>query len=345
MAHVMKVSDFTYELPEQRIAQHPPKRRGSSRLLVLDRADGRIEHRKYSDMASYLSPGDVVILNDTRVIKARLLANNSSGQLRELLLLEDHHTIDPYSRKVLHRGKLHGGEELYVNGAVITVNTVLEGGVAQISSDTPLLELAERAGSVPLPPYMHREATKEDTERYQTVFAREPGSVAAPTASLNFTKELEAALRVKGVHVAYLTLHVGLGTFLPIRSDDIEQHDMHSEYFVIPEETIKTIQDCKHNGGRIVAVGTTVARTLEFAHQQVLHEEPTDISGEADIFIYPGYAFKAVDMLLTNFHAPKSTVLMLAAGFAGWDNLKHAYDEAVAAEYAFLSYGDSMLIL
>lgn len=345
MAHVMKVSDFSYELPERLIAQHPPEHRGSSRLLVLERASGRLEHRGYSDMASYLKPGDVVVLNDTRVIKARLLAKNNSGQPRELLLLEDHHTVDPYARKALYRGKLRSGEELRINGSSIRIDSVMDGGIAKISSDTPLLELAEQAGSVPLPPYMHRTATQEDTERYQTVFAREPGSVAAPTASLNFTEKLEAELRAKGVHIAYLTLHVGLGTFLPIRSDKIEQHDMHSEYFEIPKETVEIIQNCRYNSGKIVAVGTTVARTLEYAEQQILRQEPADISGEADIFIYPGYTFKSVDMLLTNFHAPKSTVLMLAAGFAGWDDLKHAYDEAVAKDYAFLSYGDSMLIL
>ncbi len=222
---------------------------------------------------------------------------------------------------------------------------VLAGGLAKISSKTPLLELAEHAGTVPLPPYMHRTAGKEDIERYQTIFAREPGSVAAPTASLNFTQELESILLKKGVKIAYLTLHVGLGTFLPIRSDDIEQHNMHSEYFEIPEATVTMIQTAKKNKNKVVALGTTVARTLEFTKQPLLHKKPADITGEADIFIYPGYEFKVVDSLLTNFHAPGTTVLMLAAAFAGWDNLKHAYNEAMNENYAFLSYGDSMLIL
>lgn len=341
----MKVSDFTYELPEELIALHPPTVRGASRLLICDREGGKLDHTKYSELADYLNPGDVLVLNDTKVIKARLLAKNSNNQVRELLLLEDHHTIDQFTRKVLYRGKIHEGEVLNVSNNDVSVVQILDGGIAIISSATPLLELAEHVGSVPLPPYMHREATNEDTERYQTVFAKEPGSVAAPTASLNFTPELEQKLRDKGIHIAYLTLHVGLGTFLPIRTDDIETHNMHSEYFEIPKETIKIIQKSRLNSSRIVALGTTVARTMEFAQQQILHEKPEDISGEANIFIYPGYDFKVIDSLLTNFHAPKSTVLMLTAAFAGWDNLEHAYSEAIKDKYSFLSYGDSMLII
>ena len=341
----MRVSDFNYELPEERIALHPPVVRGSSRLLELDRHTGRIKHRNYADLHKFLKTGDLLVLNDTKVIKARLIAHNANGQIRELLLLEDHHTIDPLRRKVLYRGKIRENDTLTVQDTPVLVEQILDSGIAVISSKTPLLNLAERAGSVPLPPYMHREATQEDIERYQTVFAREPGSVAAPTASLNFTDDLEASLRAKGVDIAYLTLHVGIGTFLPIRSEEIEQHDMHSEYFEIPEATVEMIKNTKLNGGRIVALGTTVARTLEFAHKQIIHEKQADITGEADIFIYPGYDFKIVDGLLTNFHAPKSTVLMLAAAFAGWDNLERAYQEAIQEKYAFLSYGDSMLIL
>lgn len=314
-------------------------------MLVLNRNTKDLEHRSYADITDYLQPGDVLVLNDTKVIKARLLAKNSKSQLRELLLLEDHHTLDTHERKALYRGKLHEGELLMVGNKPIRVDEVIDGGIAKISSDIPLLSIAETTGAVPLPPYMHRDANKEDIERYQTVFAREPGSVAAPTASLNFTKKLEQTLRDKGVQIAYLTLHVGLGTFLPIRSDDIEAHDMHSEYFVISKETIEIIQSAKRNSGKIVALGTTVARTLEFAHHQILDEKPAHISGEADIFIYPGYAFKTLDGLLTNFHAPKSTVLMLAAAFAGWNTLLRAYEEAINKDYAFLSYGDSMLIL
>lgn len=341
----MNVSDYTYELPEELVALHPPEVRGASRLLVLDRNTGSIKHQKYTDIVDFLNTDDLLVLNDTRVIKARLIATNSNSQQRELLLLEDHHTIDPYTRKVLYRGKIKPNEKLSVGDTVVVIESVLPGGVALISCNVPLLELAEISGSVPLPPYMHRDATEEDINRYQTVFAKEPGSVAAPTASLNFTPELEKKLRAKGIKIAYLTLHVGMGTFLPIRTDDIQSHDMHSEYFEIPKETIELIQQTRVNSGRIVALGTTVARTLEFAHNQILEQKPENISGEADIFIYPGYKFKATDGLVTNFHAPKSTVLMLAAAFAGWDHLEHAYQEAIKEKYAFLSYGDSMLII
>jgi S-adenosylmethionine:tRNA ribosyltransferase-isomerase len=341
----MRVTDFTYNLPEERIAQFPPEVRGTTRLLVLNRQTGVIEHRTYADLADFLNPGDIVVLNDTKVIKARLLAVNSQGKSRELLLLEDHHTLDAYSRKVMYKGKIRAGEILSIQDTAITIDEVLEGGIAKISSRIPLLDLAEHIGSVPLPPYMHRDANQQDIERYQTVFAKVPGSVAAPTASLNFTDELREKLQAKGVQIAYITLHVGLGTFLPIRSNEIEGHVMHSEYFQVPKTTVEILQKAKQNSGNIVAVGTTVARTLEFCAEQIIKLAPHDLSGEANIFIYPGYKFKLISTVLTNFHAPKSTVLMLAAAFAGWDNLRNAYTEAIKQEYAFLSYGDSMLIL
>lgn len=344
----VKVSDFTYDLPEELIAQHPPKVRGTSRLLVLDKSSGKLTHKNYSDFADYVQTGDVVVLNNTKVIKARLLAKNSQGQDRELLLLEDHHNTDFTTRKVLYRGKLHEGESLTVQGVEVVIDKVLDGGTAHVSSPVNLLDLAEKTGLVPLPPYMHRDATKQDTLRYQTVFAHEPGSVAAPTASLNFTKELERKIIGRGAKIVYLTLHVGLGTFLPIRSDNVEDHKMHSEYFEIPPETTQAIHSAKASSHKVFAVGTTVARTLEYTQQnltdaQVRPGEP--LNGEADIFMYPGYKFGVVDGLLTNFHAPKSTVLMLAAAFAGWSNLESAYQEAIKEKYAFLSYGDSMLIV
>jgi S-adenosylmethionine:tRNA ribosyltransferase-isomerase len=341
----MRVSDFTYGLPEELIAQHPPKERGSSRLLVLDKQTGAVAHKQYADFVDYVQPGDIVVLNDTKVIKARLLAINANGQARELLLLEDHHNTDFTQRKALYRGKLHPGEQLDIKGMKVTVQAVQDGGIAEISSSGNLLDLAEHEGSVPLPPYIKHEATNEDAERYQTVFARDPGSVAAPTASLNFTHEMENKLKSKGAHLVYLTLHVGLGTFLPIRTDDIEAHQMHSEYFEIPKHTIQTIQQAKQSNHKTFAIGTTVARTLEYAKSHLIADiQAKSVFGEADIFIYPGYEFKVVDALLTNFHAPKTTVLMLAAAFAGWDNLKGAYEQAIQQNYAFLSYGDSMLI-
>jgi len=341
----MQVSDYTYQLPEKRIAQFPPEQRGASRLLVLGRKSGEVEHRHYGDMVDYLNPGDVVVLNDTRVIKARLEAKNAAGQSRELLLLEDHHTTDLTKRKVLYRGKIRAGEVLTIKGVKVEVEYVHEGGIAEIKSSQNLLELANHEGTVPLPPYMHREATPEDATRYQTVFANEAGSVAAPTASLNFTHELEQRLIKKGVKIAYLTLHVGLGTFLPIRTNNIEEHVMHSEYFEIPENTVQVLQKAHTKRSKIVAVGTTVARTLEFAADDILHTPAHHISGEANIFIYPGYKFKLASALLTNFHVPKSTILMLVASFAGWTHLQAAYAEAIEKQYAFLSYGDSMLVV
>lgn len=304
-----------------------------------------MEHRGYQHVTEYLSPGDVVVLNDTKVIKARLIATNNAGQPRELLLLEDHHNTDFTRRKALYRGKIRPGEQLTVARTPIKIESILGSGIAEVSSSVNLLDLANRAGTVPLPPYMHRDATSDDIARYQTVFAQNPGSIAAPTASLNFTQSLQKKLEDKGVIVAYLTLHVGLGTFLPIRSDKVEKHQMHSEYFQIPKKTVQLIQKAHPSDNKIVGVGTTVARTLEFVADDILNHPASDLSGEADIFIYPGYTFKLVNSLLTNFHAPKSTVLMLTAAFAGWSNLNHAYQEAIKERYAFLSYGDSMLII
>lgn len=341
----MHINDFDYNLPENLIAQFPPKTRGQSRLLVLNRKLRSVEHRDYADLVNYLNPGDVVILNDTKVIKARLAAINQKNQTKELLLLENHHAKDPTKWLALHRGKVHINETLYVSGTPLTITAKYEGGIVEVSSPANLLELAARAGSVPLPPYMNRSATKNDNERYQTVFAKKPGSVAAPTASLNITAELEEKLIKKGVVVDYLTLHVGLGTFMPIRTNQIKEHRMHSEYFNIPASTIKAIIEARKSNSRIVAIGTTVARTIEFAAGEILSGAHTQISGEADIFIYPGYEFKLVDVLLTNFHAPRTTVLMLAAAFADWENLETAYKIAVEEKYSFLSYGDSMLII
>jgi S-adenosylmethionine:tRNA ribosyltransferase-isomerase len=343
----MKTSDFDYELPEALIADQPPQERGASRLLVLDTQTGSITDQEYGDVASYVQPGDVVVLNDTKVIPARLqVAKQPGDQPRELILLEKHGRQDDWHRhKVLYRRSLAAGDKLQAaDGTELTVVETLGDGIAVISSPADLLELAARVGTVPLPPYMHRPATDADRERYQTIWAREAGSVAAPTASLNMTGAMLAALQAKGAIVCYATLHVGLGTFLPIRSDEVAGHVMHREYFEIPESTVAAIQQAKQAGREIWAVGTTITRTLEYAAGQILHQPAAPISGEADIFIYPGYAFQLVDNLLTNFHAPRSTVLMMAAAFAGWEQLLRAYHHAVKAKYHFLSYGDSMLI-
>ncbi len=334
----MKVSDYDYDLPEERIAKFPPKVRGSTRLLVLNRRTGEIHDSFYRNLADFLRPSDVLVLNDTRVRPSRLFCELPDGRERELVVLEKH-GAEP--EKVMYRGKLHTGDVLHLKGHPdlrLEVTRLLDGGIAEVSSGTPLATLAEQYGAVPLPPYLHRAATTDDRQRYQTVWAKNAGSAAAPTASLNMTEELLQKLADKGVNIKYLTLHVGLGTFLPIRTTNVEDHKMHSEWFEIPEPTLKAIKSAKKSGARVVALGTTVARTLEF------YGQTGRTSGEDDIFIYPGYQFTVVDALLTNFHAPKSTVLMLAAAFAGWGNLHHAYDHAVAKQYNFLSYGDSMLI-
>ena len=373
----MKLEDYTYNLPENLIAAHPPKVRGASRLLALNRKTGEISDSFYRNVADFFESGDVLILNDTKVIKARIFTQKESGAERELVILERHGGDDDWhTHKVMYRGKIKAGDVLTVKNSSekITVEQILGDGLAIVSCEKDLREVCENFGTVPLPPYMRRDATALDIERYQTVFAEEKGSVAAPTASLNMTPEILETLRAKGVKICYLTLHVGLGTFMPIRVDNLEEHKMHQEYFEIPAETCAEIRKAKANGGRVFALGTTVARTLEYAGEEILakknemfasssikataseakgfereaqHEDSSQdkkLRGEADIFIYPGYEFKIVDGLMTNFHAPKSTVLMLASAFASWEHLLKAYAHAVEQDYHFLSYGDSMII-
>ena len=327
----MLVSDYNYDLPEERIAKFPPKERGTTRLLVLNRKTGELQDSHYKDLADFLNPGDVLILNDTRVMQSRIFCELPDGRKRELVVLEKH---GDEPQHVMYRGKLHDGDELHIQNDKIVITKILGNGIAEVESDTPLAELAEKYGTVPLPPYLHRDATEADKKRYQTVWAKNMGSAAAPTASLNMTDELLEKLKQKGVIIKYLTLHVGLGTFLPMRTDKVEDHHMHSEWFNIPEDTLEAIKTAKH----VIAVGTTVTRTLEY------YAKTGKTTGEDDIFIYPGFEFKIVDALVTNFHAPKSTVLMLASAFAGWENLHKAYDYAVSHDYNFLSYGDSMFI-
>ena len=333
----MLVSDYNYDLPEECIAKRPPKVRGTTRLLVLNRRTGETTDSHYADLADFLEPGDLVILNDTRVMRSRVFTELPDGRPRELVVLEKH---DGDIDHVMYRGKLHAGDILTVNDSddQITIQEILGNGTATVSSNRPLADIVEAYGNFPLPPYLHRDADADDVKRYQTIWAKELGSAAAPTASLNMTKETLAKLKTKGIQIQYLTLHVGLGTFLPIRSDNVEEHHMHSEWFQIPTETIEAIKATKAASHRVIAVGTTVTRTLEYWAKTGKTE------GEDDIFIYPGFKFQVVDALLTNFHAPKSTVLMLAAAFAGWDHLKPAYEYAVKNHYQLLSYGDSMFI-
>ena len=339
----MKVSDFDYTLPEERIATYPPEERGSTRLIVLDRAAQSITHSVYAALHEQLRPGDLLVLNNSKVIRARLIARKPTGARIELMLLEKH---EGEQNLALYRGRLRAGDHLLAHGAELTVEALPSDGIARLSCATAsLAELFEAHGSVPIPPYLKRDAEELDRERYQTIFAELPGSVAAPTASLNLTDELLDKIRAKGVEVARVTLHVGLGTFLPIRAESFEEHVMHREFYNIPASTARKIGAVKATGGRVVAVGTTVTRALEHAAPRLLDSDFTqEVSGEADIFIYPGYTFKIIDALLTNFHAPRSTVLMLTAAFAGTELLKRAYQEALDNNYKFLSYGDSMFI-
>ncbi|MDQ5953506.1 MAG: S-adenosylmethionine:tRNA ribosyltransferase-isomerase [Patescibacteria group bacterium] len=341
----MKISDFNYDLPESYIAQEPPEVRGSSRLLVLDKSSGQIQDNNYSDITNYLNKGVVLVLNDTKVIKARLFATKQNGAKRELILIEKHGKNDNWhTHKVLYRGKLSKGDVLKVNKHTLNVEQILGEGIALIISNQDLLKIAQEYGHVPLPPYINRPDDIADNKRYQTIWAKEQGSVAAPTASLNMTQDTLAKLQNKGVFIVYATLHVGLGTFLPVRTDKVEDHTMHKEYFEVPKSTVQAIQNAKQNGNKIIALGTTITRTLEYCHKEILSKTAQDLQGEADIFMYPGYKFKVIDSLITNFHAPNSTVLLLAAAFGGWDNLKNAYEHAKKQNYRFLSYGDSMFI-
>ena len=339
----MLVSDYNYDLPEECIAKRPPKVRGTTRLLALDRHTGEIIDSHYADLADFLEPGDLIVLNNTRVMRSRIFTELPDGRPRELVVLEKH---DGNIDHVMYRGKLHAGDQLTVKDIasgnktndVITIQEILGNGTATVTANRDLTKIVADYGSVPLPPYLHRDADADDIKRYQTVWAKELGSAAAPTASLNMTKELMQKLTDKGIQIQYLTLHVGLGTFLPIRSDNVEDHQMHSEWFHIPDETIAAIESTKKSGHRVIAVGTTVTRTLEF------WAKTGKTSGEDNLFIYPGFKFQAIDALVTNFHAPKSTVLMLTAAFADWKNLKPAYEHATKSGYKLLSYGDSMFI-
>ena len=339
----MKKTDFYFDLPEELIAQTPIPERDHSRLLVLDRDTGRIEHRHFYDLPEYLHEGDCLVLNDSRVLPARLLGRRSSGGGVELVLLRD---LDEGKWECLSRPgrKTKPGTELIFGEGELkaTVLEIAEGGnrIVQFHYEGIFLEVLERLGKMPLPPYIKEEL--QDAERYQTVYSRELGSAAAPTAGLHFTDELLARIREKGVKVCTVTLHVGLGTFRPVKEDEIEDHEMHSEFCIIPEETARIVTETKKNGGRVVAVGTTSCRTLEsFALEDGTLKAA---SGWTNIFIYPGYRFKCVDALVTNFHLPESTLIMLVSALAGREKILNAYRTAVEERYRFFSFGDAMFI-
>ena len=339
----MKRTDFSFDLPEELIAQTPLQRRDASRLLHLDKTSGAVEHGHFFDLPRYLQKGDCLVLNDSRVLPARLIGCRPSGGSVELVLLRD---LGEGKWECLSRPgrKTKPGTELIFGDGELrgTVLDVAEGGnrVVQFHYEGIFLEVLERLGKMPLPPYIREEL--QDAERYQTVYSRELGSAAAPTAGLHFTRELLAQIEAMGVNVAYLTLHVGLGTFRPVKEEEIEDHPMHAEFCIVPEQTAELVTKTKREGGRIIAVGTTSCRTLESFAKEDGTLEPC--SGWTNIFIYPGYRFKCVDALVTNFHLPESTLIMLVSALAGREHVLNAYRVAVEERYRFFSFGDAMFI-
>ena len=340
----MKVSDFDFYLPEELIAQHPLEKRDTSRLMVLDKKTGEIEHKIFKDIIDYLNEGDTLVLNNTRVMPARLIGEkeNTGGKIEFLLLkrlegdkweclAKPGKTAKPGRRFTFGDGKLK-----------CEVLEVLETGnrVIEFEYDGIFEEVLDSLGEMPLPPYIHERL--EDSERYQTVYSKEKGSAAAPTAGLHFTEELLEQIKAKGVNIAYVTLHVGLGTFRPVKAETIDEHVMHSEFYQVSEETARIVNETKDRGGKIISVGTTSTRTLETIGDE--NGRIKECSGWTNRFIYPGYKFKVVDRLITNFHLPESTLIMLVSTLAGKDHVLNAYNEAVKERYRFFSFGDAMFI-
>lgn len=338
----MQVSDFHYELPRELIAAEPPARRTDSRLLVLDGASGRCQDRRFPDIEALLAPGDLLVLNDTRVLPARLLGRKASGGAVEVLLERLLGGSEALAQVRASKTPRPGTRLLLEGGLeVAVVERQGEFHRLRFPAERPLPELLERHGHMPLPPYIRRADTALDRERYQTVFARRPGAVAAPTAGLHFDEPLLERLRAAGIATATLTLHVGAGTFQPVRSETVEGHRMHAEWLSVPASVCAAVAAARGRGGRVVAVGTTVVRALETA---AAGDTLAPFEGETDIFLYPGHRFRAVDGLVTNFHLPGSTLLMLVSAFAGRERVLAAYRHAVAGRYRFFSYGDAMLI-
>ena len=339
----MKTEDFNYYLPEELIAQTPLKNRDESRLMVLDKTTGEIEHKHFYDIIDYLEEGDVLVLNDTKVLPARLHGiKESTGSHIEILMLKE---LESDSWECLARPakRISVGDTIDFGGLLkATCTQVKEEGIRtfKLSYQGILYEILDKLGEMPLPPYIHEKL--KDKDRYQTVYAKEVGSAAAPTAGLHFTPELLDKIAKKGIKIEYITLHVGLGPFRPVTSENVLDHQMHSEYYIMSKETADTLNEAKKNGNMIVSVGTTSTRTLETVVN--LYGEFKECSGWTNIFIYPGYKFKAIDYLITNFHLPKSTLVMLVSALAGRENILNAYNIAVKERYRFFSFGDAMLI-
>ena len=337
----MNLSDFDYHLPEELIAQHPATERTGSRLLHLDGSTGAVVDRQFRDLPGQLRENDVLVFNNTQVIKARLHGHKETGGKVEALV---ERVLADGMRALAHvrasKSPLPGSKVLFADGVVATMVARAD-DLFELDFGASVHEILQRIGEVPLPPYIEHDADGDDEARYQTVYARHPGSVAAPTAGLHFDDAMLETLRGRGVALAYVTLHVGAGTFRPVRDDDVSKHVMHSEWYDVPVETVSAIAEAKAKGGRVIAVGTTSMRTLEAASRSGALQAET---GETRIFITPGYEFRTVDRLITNFHLPKSTLMMLVSAVAGTENIQRAYAHAVAERYRFFSYGDAMLL-
>ncbi|MCA1056287.1 tRNA preQ1(34) S-adenosylmethionine ribosyltransferase-isomerase QueA [Rossellomorea aquimaris] len=340
----MNVEDFDFHLPEELIAQTPLEHRSESRLMVLDKEEGSIAHHKFKNIVDFLDEGDCLVLNDTRVLPARLFGQKQdTGANLEVLLLKQEDG-DQWETLVKPAKRVRVGTEIvFGDGKLKATCTGLKehgGRILEFSYEGIFYEVLDELGEMPLPPYIRERLDEQD--RYQTVFAKERGSAAAPTAGLHFTEELLEELKAKGVHIAFITLHVGLGTFRPVSVDNIEDHDMHAEFYQVSEGTARLLNEVRANGGRIITVGTTSTRTLETIASK--HGEFVEENGWTNIFIYPGYEFKGIDGLITNFHLPKSTLIMLVSALAGRENVLHAYNTAVKEQYRFFSFGDAMFI-
>ncbi len=340
----MNVSDFYYDLPEELIAQTPIEKRDESRLMVLNRASQTIEHKTFKDIIEYLEPGDCLVRNNTKVIPARLYGKKATGAKIEFLLL-NRIEGDIWECIVRPGHKLKPGTEVEFGDGILKAKVleVMEGGTRKVEFKYEGIfnEILDKIGLMPLPPYIHE--SLKDNDRYQTVYAKYEGSAAAPTAGLHFTPELFEKIKAKGIDVANVTLHVGIGTFRPVKVENVEEHHMHSEHFYIKQEDADKINNAKKNGKRVIAVGTTSCRVLETIADENGMVKPTE--GDTQIFIYPGYKYKCLDGLVTNFHLPESTLIMLVSALAGRDYIMKAYNEAVKERYRFFSFGDAMLIL
>ncbi len=341
----MKVSDFNYELPEELIAQHPYDKRDEARLMLLNKKEEKIEHKLFKDVIDYLNPGDCLVINNTKVIPARLYGKKDTGAKVEFLLLKRIEN-DTWEAMVRPGNKLKPGSKVIFGEGLLkaTVDEILEGGNRKVTFEYNGIfnEILDEIGLMPLPPYI-TEASREDNEKYQTVYAKYDGSAAAPTAGLHFTEELLEKIKQKGVEIANVTLHVGIGTFRPVKVETVEEHEMHSEHYYIKKEDAEKINKAKLGGHRVIAVGTTSCRVLEsVSDEKGLVKE---IEGDTSIFIYPGYTFKCIDSLITNFHLPESTLIMLVSTLAGKDFIMKAYNEAVENQYKFFSFGDAMIII